>query len=393
MHEVGMDKDVPTGELALPSQFPEDAETFGRRAGSCAGDGEAMNVLIVDDQPSARAMLRHVIEGIGPDLNVQDFGDPLAALEWSERWDTDLLLLDYRMPSMDGLEFARRFRRPPLHKDVPIVLITVVGDEPVRQAALEAGVIDFLVKPVRPRELRARCRNLLTLRQQGESVKQRARSLERQVLAGMRESDQREREMLFLLARAAEYRDQGSGAHLLRMQRYVGAMAEALGVSDSEAQMYELAAPLYDIGKIGIPDAVLLKRMPLSAEELEVARKHARIGHDILRESSSRFVQLAAGIALHHHECYDGNGYPDGLAGENIPLPARIVGLADVFDAMTSERAWRPAHPVEAAVEFIRAQRGVRFDPACVDAFISVLPRILEIRRAFVGPPPSMRES
>ncbi len=346
-----------------------------------------MNVLIVDDQPSARAMLRHVVEGIGPDLNVQDFGDPVEALEWSERWDTDLLLLDYRMPEMDGLEFARRFRRPPLHRDVPIVLITVVGDEPVRQAALDAGVIDFLVKPVRPRELRARCRNLLTLRQQGESVKQRARTLERQVLAGMREADSREREMLFLLARAAEFRDVGSGAHLLRMQRYVGAIAEAMGIPDNEAQTIELAAPLYDLGKIGVPDAILLKRGPLTPEERSSVQRHPQIGHDILRESSSRFVQLAATIALRHHERHDGSGYPDGLSANDIPLPARIVGLADAFDAMTSDKAWRPAIAIDDAVAWIREQRGRQFAPDLVDAFVSALPRVLDIRRAFIGPP------
>lgn len=346
-----------------------------------------MNVLIVDDQPSARAMLRHVVEGLGPDLNVEDFGDPVEALSWSDRWEPDLLLLDYRMPAMDGLEFARRFRRPPAHRDVPIVLITVVGDEPVRQAALDVGVIDFLVKPVRPRELRARCRNLLTLRQQGESVKQRARTLERQVLAGMREADQREREMLYLLARAAEYRDAGSGAQLLRVGRYAGVIAEGLGIADSEAQMIELAAPLYDIGKIGIPDSVLLKDGPLTPAERAVVERHTTIGNDILRESSSRFVQLAASIALSHHERHDGLGYPQKLAGNAIPLAARIVAIADVFDAMCSPRPWRDALPVSEAVEHIRTQSGTRFHPDCVAAFDRGLARILEIQRAFAGPP------
>jgi two-component system response regulator RpfG len=345
-----------------------------------------VNVLIVDDQPSARAMLRHVVEGISPDLHVEEFGNPHDALRRSEEWDPDLLLLDYRMPDMDGLEFARRFRRPPVHRDVPIVLITVVGDEPLRQAALDAGVIDFLVKPVRPRELRARCRNLLTLRQQGESVKQRVRALERQQLSGMREADQREREMLYLLARAAESREPGQGAHLLRIGRYAGVLAEALGLPDAEAQMIEAAAPLYDIGKIGLPDDVLLKPAELDPVELAVARRHAQMGHDILRESGSRFVQLAASIALHHHERWDGTGYPQGLAGDRIPLAARIVAVADVFDAMTSDRAWRPAHPVDQVVAHIDAQRGQAFDPVVVDAFHRAMPRILEIRRAFTGP-------
>ncbi len=345
-----------------------------------------MNVLIVDDQPSARAMLRHVIEGISPDLHVEEFGDPNEALRRSDEWDPDLLLLDYRMPDMDGLEFCRRFRRPPVRRDVPIVLITVVGDEPLRQAALDAGVIDFLVKPVRPRELRARCRNLLTLRQQGESVKQRVRALERQQLSGMREADQREREMLYLLARAAESREPGQGAHLLRIGRYAGVLAEALGLPDAEAQVIELAAPLYDIGKIGLPDGVLLKPAPLDPAERAVAQRHARMGHDILRESSSRFVQLAASMALHHHERWDGSGYPDGLRGTDIPLSARIVGLADVFDAMCSDRAWRPAFEVGEVVDHIVAGRGKAFDPDCVDAFHGALQRVLEIRRVFSGP-------
>jgi len=345
-----------------------------------------VNVLILDDQPSARAMLRHVVEGISPDLHVEEFGDPNEALRRSEEWDPDLLLLDYRMPDMDGLEFARRFRRPPIHRDVPIVLITVVGDEPLRQAALDAGVLDFLVKPVRPRELRARCRNLLTLRQQGESVKQRVRALERQQLTGMREADQREREMLYLLARAAESREPGQGAQLLRIGRYSGLLAETLGLPDSEAQVIELAAPLYDIGKIGLPDSVLLKTGVLDPIERSVAQRHVRMGHEILRESSSRFVQLAATIALLHHERWDGNGYPNGLRGEDIPQAARIVALADVFDAMTSDRTWRKAHAVDDVVAHIESERAKAFDPAIVDAFHRVLPRFLEIRRAFNGP-------
>lgn len=343
-----------------------------------------MNVLIVDDQGSARAMLRHVVEGIGPYLQVEDFSDPVEALRRSEHWDPDLLLLDYRMPEMDGLEFARRFRRPPAHRDVPIVLITVVGDEPVRQAALDAGVIDFLVKPVRPRELRARCKNLLSLRQQGESVKQRVRTLERQVLVGMRESDQREREMLNLLARAADFRAAGTGTQLLRVGRYAGILADTLGLPDSEVQLIELAAPLYDIGKIGVPDGLLLKRGALTAEEQRVAKQHVQFGYDILRESSSRFVQIAATIALRHHERWDGSGYPDGIVGESIPLSARITGLIDVFDALCSERPWRPAYKIDEAVAYIRAGRENLFDPGCVDAFEHCLSRLLEVQHAYI---------
>ena len=247
-------------------------------------------------------MLRHVIEGIGPAVHVSDFGNPVDALRWSEANMPDLLLLDYRMPEMDGLEFARRFRRPLSRRDVPIVLISVVGDEPVRQAALDAGVIDFLVKPVRPRELRSRCKNLLQMRQQGESVKERARSLESRVLEGLHEVEQRERETLYRLAKAIEYRDLGTGIHLLRMSHYAEVIAEALGMPDEETRILTSAAPLHDIGKIGIPDAVLLKRGSLTDEEFAVMRRHPLIGYEILRDSRSRFVQMGALIALRHHE-------------------------------------------------------------------------------------------
>jgi two-component system response regulator RpfG len=346
-----------------------------------------LNVLIVDDQPSARTMLRHVVEAIGPGVRSSDFGNPIDALRWSEGNVADLVLLDYRMPEMDGLEFARRFRRSLSRRDVPIVLISVVGDEPVRQAALEAGVIDFLVKPVRPRELRTRCRNLLQLRQQGESVKERARSLEERVLAGLHEVEQRERETLYRLAKAIEYRDVGTGIHLVRMSHYAELVAEGMGMSEEDVRTLTSAAPLHDIGKIGVPDSVLLKRGGLSEEEFAVMRRHPMIGYEILRDSQSRFVQMGALIALRHHERWDGSGYPDGLRGSEIPLPARIVAVADVFDALTSERPYKPAWSLEEALDYMVTNRGTLFDPACVDVLLANQARIVEILQAKLVPP------
>jgi two-component system response regulator RpfG len=338
-----------------------------------------MDIVIVDDQSSTRTVLRHVVQEISPQLTVHDFAEPEQALEWCNQYVPDLLLLDYRMPGMNGLELVRRFRRSPCNCDVPIVFVSVVSDEPIRQAALNAGVIDFMIKPIRARELRARCRNLLHLRQKSESVKQRALSLEKRLLASRLELEERERETLTRLARAIELRHTGTTVYLERMACIAELIAEGLGLPEDVVRGIGLAAPLHDIGKIAMPDSLLLKPGPFDESERHRMQHHPNIGYQLLEGSHNRFVQISAKIARYHHENYDGTGYPDGLVGKAIPIEARIVTVADVFDAIISPRPYKKALSVDRALAVITAQSGKMLDPECVRILLSNLPRLREI--------------
>jgi two-component system response regulator RpfG len=210
----------------------------------------------------------------------------------------------------------------------------------------------------------------LQLRQQSESVKQRALSLEQRLLSSMHEVEERERETLSRLARAIEYRDAGTSAYLERMAHIAGLIAEELGMFEDEVRMIEMAAPLHDMGKIAIPDAILMKPGPLEESEVQVMRRHPQIGHELLSGSQNRFIQIGAIIALRHHERYDGSGYPDGLVGDQIPIEARIVAVADVLDALLSPRPYKPSWTLDAALDFLREQAGILFDPRCVDVLL-----------------------
>jgi two-component system response regulator RpfG len=342
-----------------------------------------MNVLIVDDQASQRTMLRHLVEDIGKDIQVTDFSDPVHALLWSQKEPPDLVILDYRMPKMDGLEFTRRFRRPLSQRDVPIMLVTVVGDEPLRNAALEAGVIDFIVKPIRPREMRSRCKNLLELSQRQQALKSRAFDLEHQLISGAHDQQHRERDLLSRISKAIGYR---AGRDLYRderLSRYAGLLAEAAGLDDDQIRTIELAAPLHDIGNFKLPDMLLGKPGTYTDDERASMQEHTRHGHELLRDSSSGFIQVAAEIALNHHERWDGSGYPEGKSGENIPISARVVAVADVLDALTTPRAHRDAWNWNAALEHLDKQSGRQFDPALIRALIDRSAEAEEIRNTF----------
>jgi len=343
-------------------------------------------IMVVDDQSTGRAILEQVVRGLDERVAVEGFARPVDAVVWATRHVSDLVLVDYLMPEMDGIEFVKRLRALPGYEHVPIVMITVHDDRKVRYAALDAGITDFLTKPIDARECLARCRNLLTLRRQHVVLEDRRRLLEHMVEDATREVREREKETLLRLARAGEFRDEETGYHLIRMSRYSRLIANAIGLDADEAETVELAAPLHDIGKIGIPDHILLKADKLDGAEWEVMRRHPVIGHEILKGSASKYVRMGALIALGHHEKYDGSGYPNGLVGDHIPLCARIVAVADVYDALTSVRPYKNAWGSEQAFEYVTGQAGRHFDPRMVEAFSGMKKQVLQVQYEWRDP-------
>lgn len=336
-------------------------------------------VLILDDQSVSRMILEELIQSIDTDIHIESFSDPIQALDWAKHNPHDLVITDYKMPNMDGVEFTHWLRQMPSCSDVPIVVITCINEKTVRYRALEAGATDFLTKPFDHYECKARCRNLLKLRRQQAIIKDRAHWLEREISQKTADIEQREKETLLRLARAGEYRDEETGTHVTRMSQYTTIIAEELGFSKSKCDTIRHAAPMHDIGKIGIPDRILLKPGKLNAQEIREIQSHTTIGYEILRDSPSDYLQTGAVIALAHHEHYDGTGYPYKIKGTNIPIEARVVMVADVFDALISERHYKHVWSMDRALDYITKQRGHHMDPDCVDAFFIRLSEIIAI--------------
>jgi two-component system, response regulator RpfG len=347
-------------------------------------------VMVVDDQSTGRAILEEVVRSIDVNIAVEPFESPIDAVRWATTHPSDLILVDYQMPEIDGIEFVRRLRLMPEYAHVPMVMVTVHDDRKVRYAALDAGITDFLTKPIDTRECLARCRNLLTLRRQQLALEDKGRLLEGMVHEATAEVRQREKETLFRLAKAGEFRDEDTGNHVIRMARYSRLIAETIGMDPQEAETIELAAPLHDIGKIGLPDHILLKADKLTDIEARVMQRHPVIGYEILKDSPSKYLRMGALIALGHHEKFDGSGYPYGLVGDHIPLPARIVAVADVYDALTSRRPYKAAWLSDEAFKYLQSHRAAHFDPALVDAFLSAREDALAIQEELRDAVPSV---
>ena len=330
-------------------------------------------IAIVDDSISALPYMAELVTAMfGTDTAIP-FTDPVAALKWCGGHDIDVIIVDYVMPDIDGLQFIEKIRALPSRVNVPLVMVTTSDDRDVRYQALQLGATDFLQKPVDRIEFVTRIRNLFTLSRHHQQTADYAVHLAEDVRRATRDIVDREQETILVLSRAAEYRDNETGLHLLRMSRYCRFIAERLGLPADEIDIIQAAAPMHDIGKLGIPDHVLLKPGPLTDDERRIIERHPQIGWDILADSKARLLQVAGDIALYHHEKWDGTGYPRGVAGQAIPLVGRIVIVSDVFDALTSRRPYKEPWPLDDACAYLRDNSGTFFDPRCIDAFFNAM--------------------
>ncbi len=342
----------------------------------------AHQILIVDDNDINLILFSALVKQLG-ECRDTVFSDPRKALDWAESNPVDLVVVDYRMPNINGIEFIQHLRHIPGHAETPILMVTADNQKDIRYAALDQGASDFLTKPIDRLEFLSRAKNLLALQDSRHKLADRAVWLADEVRKATRELLERERETVLLLSKAAEYRDPETGAHIQRMAYYSELIAKALGLPADQQELLLQAAPMHDIGKVGIADDVLLKPGKLDEAEFEIMKGHAAIGYEILKNSSSMVLRTGGDIAYAHHEKYDGSGYPRGLKGEDIPLFSRIVAVADVFDALTSERPYKKAWELDRAVSHIKERAGTHFCPKCVDAFVRHWDDVLAIRERY----------
>jgi len=315
-------------------------------------------ILAVDDEASNLQLLRQILQD---HYRLAYAKDGVRALELAAQERPDLILLDVMMPGMTGYEVCRALKADPATSAIPVIFVTALTDTSDEVVGFDAGAVDYITKPVSPPIVRARVRTHLSLVRVDELRQTRLQIVQR-------------------LGLAAEYKDNETGLHVIRMSHYSRLLALAAGMRASDADDLLHAAPMHDVGKIGIPDNILRKPGPLDADEWKVMQSHATIGGDIIGRHEHGMLAMAHDVAMTHHEKWDGGGYPNGLAGEAIPLVGRIVAIADVFDALTSERPYKKAWTVEQAVEYLQQQRGRHFDAALVDLFLQQLPAICAIK-------------
>lgn len=329
-------------------------------------------ILVVDDQVANVTLIRAILSQAGY-TDIHGETDPSAVAGWVAENDPDLLILDLHMPLMDGFQVMSDLRNNrPRNEFIPILVVTADATPEVKRRALNSGGTDFITKPFDHVEVRLRVRNLLHTRAQYQRLRDYNQELEALVQKRTLQLELAHAGILERLALAAEFRDDATGQHTQRVGSLSMLVARELGLQEDFVELIERAAPLHDVGKIGIPDAILLKPDRLDSHEWELMKTHTTIGARLLAGSDDPLLHLAESIALSHHERWDGNGYPDGVAGEDIAIEARIVAVTDVFDALTHVRPYKDAWTADAAAEEISAQRGTQFAPDVVDVFLEV---------------------
>jgi putative two-component system response regulator len=329
------------------------------------------SILVVDDTPENITILSDVLAK-DYRIRVATSGEKALKIVYSDE-PPDLILLDIMMPGLSGLEICRRLKANPDRRRIPIIFVTAMSSTEDEQRGLELGAVDYITKPISPPIVKARVRTHLALYDQ-------SRELERMVLQRTHELMTTRQQIIRRLGRAAEFKDNETGNHVLRMSHYARLIAEAHGLGDEAASIIFNTAPMHDIGKIGIPDSILLKPGKLNAEEWKIMHQHPIMGAEIIGKHDNELLETSRIIALTHHEKWDGSGYPRRLKGEDIPLEGRIVAIADVFDALVSVRPYKPAFVLEDALKLMDRQTGSHFDPQLMAAFHSILPQILRIR-------------
>ena len=343
-------------------------------------------VLVVDDEDRNLRLMEAMLIPLGYEVILA--GDGEEALEKVRDLPPDVILLDVMMPRMDGFEVARRLKGGEETRIIPIVMVTALREVEDRVKALEVGADDFLSKPVEKTELRARVQSLLKVKAYNDHMRDYQKELEAEVAKRteqLRQAFEKIRvaslETIFRLSRAAEYKDEDTGAHIQRMSHYAAAVARKMGLGESSVDTILYAAPMHDVGKIGIPDHILLKPGKLNLDEWEIMKQHTIIGGKILEGSDAEFIKLAEVISRTHHEKWDGSGYPRGLKGPEIPLAGRVAAVTDVFDALTSKRPYRrEPFSLEKTFAFIEEGQGSHFDPEVVEAFFAIKDEILAIK-------------
>ncbi len=344
-------------------------------------------ILLLDDETDNIVLMEETLKRKLPGVSTVGFTSPREALAWCAGQEPDLCLIDYKMPEMSGVEFLMRVRQNPAFHGIPMVMITGMSREDVQQVALVSGATEFLNKPINPVDMAARCQNLLKIRQTLCDRRPQAERLGNDVSQAVHGIALREQEIIIgRLVRFSEARDEETGSHMRRMAFLSQMIAREIGEDREFCDMLLQAAPMHDIGKVGIPDRILLKRGPLDPAEWEVMKTHAIIGYDVLKDSDSVLLRMGAEIARSHHEKFDGTGYPLGLKGESIPVVGRIVAVADVFDALVNERPYKKAWVPGDAFDLLRRESGRHFDPVCVEAMLKHIGEVMDIQTAFSEP-------